>query len=101
MTAVGDPNQAIYGWRGASVSNILEFAQDFPALDGRAPTYPLTVNRRSDARILATANHLAAELYATRPELLPLEAKPGAAPGRCGRSSTRPTTRSSPGSPTG
>jgi DNA helicase-2/ATP-dependent DNA helicase PcrA len=81
VTAVGDPNQAIYGWRGASVSNILEFAQDFPALDGRAPTYPLTVNRRSDARILATANHLAAGLYATRPELLPLEAKPGAAPG--------------------
>jgi DNA helicase-2/ATP-dependent DNA helicase PcrA len=81
VTAVGDPNQAIYGWRGASVSNILEFAQDFPGLDGRAPTYPLTVNRRSDARILATANHLAAGLYATRPELLPLEAKPGAAPG--------------------
>jgi ATP-dependent DNA helicase UvrD/PcrA len=81
VTAVGDPNQAIYGWRGASVSNILEFAQDFPALDGRTATYPLTVNRRSDARILATANHLAAELYATRPELLPLEPKPGAAPG--------------------
>ena len=81
VTAVGDPNQAIYGWRGASVSNILEFAQDFPAIDGRSPTYPLTVNRRSDARILAAANHLAAELYATRPELLPLEPKPGAAPG--------------------
>ena len=81
VTAVGDPNQAIYGWRGASVSNILEFAQDFPARDGRATTYPLTVNRRSDERILATANHLAADLYASRPELLPLEPKPGAAPG--------------------
>ena len=64
VTAVGDPNQAIYGWRGASVSNILEFAQDFPTRDGRATTYPLTVNRRSDERILTTANHLAAELYA-------------------------------------
>ncbi len=81
VTAVGDPNQAIYGWRGASVSNILEFGQDFPALGGTPTTYPLTVNRRSDERILATANHLAADLYATRPELLPLEPKPGAAPG--------------------
>ncbi len=81
VTAVGDPNQAIYGWRGASVSNILEFAKDFPAASGDGTTYPLTVNRRSDERILATANHLAAELYAERPELLPLEPKPDAAPG--------------------
>jgi DNA helicase-2/ATP-dependent DNA helicase PcrA len=81
VTAVGDPNQAIYGWRGASVSNILEFAEDFPSATGAGTTYPLTVNRRSDARILATANHLAADLYADRPDLLPLEAKPGADPG--------------------
>ena len=81
VTAVGDPNQAIYGWRGASVSNILEFGRDFPSRDGRPTTYPLTVNRRSDERILATANHLAADLYALRPELLPLEPKPGAVPG--------------------
>jgi DNA helicase II / ATP-dependent DNA helicase PcrA len=81
VTAVGDPNQAIYGWRGASVSNILEFGADFPSVDGSRTTYPLVVNRRSDRRILATANHLAADLYASRPDLLPLEAKPGAREG--------------------
>ncbi|MET0839152.1 MAG: ATP-dependent helicase, partial [Marmoricola sp.] len=53
VTAVGDPNQAIYGWRGASVSNILKFAAFFPpATGGQVPTYSLTVNRRSDRRIL-------------------------------------------------
>jgi len=66
VTAVGDPNQAIYGWRGASVSNILEFGRDFPTAAGRRPSYSLTVNRRSDARILATANYLARALYAGR-----------------------------------
>ncbi len=82
VTAVGDPNQAIYGWRGASVSNILEFPEAFPSTDGRAASYPLTVNRRSDVAVLDTANLLAAELYDLRPELLPLEPKPGAAPGQ-------------------
>src|SRR6478735_12253067 len=81
VTAVGDPNQAIYGWRGASVSNISEFPEAFPSAAGSAASYPLTVNRRSDTAILDTANELAAELYALRPELLPLEPKPDAADG--------------------
>ena len=59
VTAVGDPNQAIYGWRGASVSNILRFADTF----GAADTFPLTVSRRSDRRILEVANRLAQPLY--------------------------------------
>ncbi|GAA4093350.1 hypothetical protein GCM10023066_32690 [Nocardioides kongjuensis] len=63
VTAVGDPNQAIYGWRGASVANILNFADTFPAADGTATTYALTVNRRSDRRILDVASHLAEPLY--------------------------------------
>jgi DNA helicase-2/ATP-dependent DNA helicase PcrA len=82
VTAVGDPNQAIYGWRGASVSNILNFSETFPATDGGAvPVLPLTVNRRSDRRILSLANRLAAPLYADLPQVLPLEAKPGAEDG--------------------
>ncbi len=82
VTAVGDPNQAIYGWRGASVSNILNFADTFPALGAEVPVLPLTVNRRSDRRILAVANALAAPLYAETSLVQPLEAKPDAADGR-------------------
>ncbi len=80
VTAVGDPNQAIYGWRGASVSNIVHFGADFPRADGSpdVPTYPLTVNRRSDRRILEVANALAAPLYAATPGVRPLEPKPDA-----------------------
>ncbi|HET6624750.1 MAG TPA: UvrD-helicase domain-containing protein [Nocardioidaceae bacterium] len=84
VMAVGDPNQAIYGWRGASVSNILGFAQDFPPSDVRsAPlVYSLTVNRRSEKRILATANDLARPLYADeRTRSAPLEPKPEAGDG--------------------
>ena len=65
VMAVGDPNQAIYGWRGASVSNILNFAETFPAADGEPGRLPLTVNRRSDRRILDVANRLAEPLLAT------------------------------------
>jgi DNA helicase-2/ATP-dependent DNA helicase PcrA len=78
VTAVGDPNQAIYGWRGASVSNILNFGETFPAGSGRVPTYPLTVNRRSDRRILEVANRLVAPLQAKLAGIAPLEAKPDA-----------------------
>jgi len=83
VTAVGDPNQAIYGWRGASVSNILEFGSWFPRVGGggAVSSYPLTVNRRSDARILEVANRLAAPLYAEFPDVRPLEPQPGAAAG--------------------
>jgi len=73
VTAVGDPNQAIYGWRGASVSNILHFGHDFPAADGQVARYALTVNRRSDRRILQVANALAAPLYDAFAQVDPLE----------------------------
>ena len=82
MTAVGDPNQAIYGWRGASVSNILNFADFFPAVPGGSvPTYSLTVNRRSDRQVVQVANALAAPLYAEFAGVEPLEAKDDAGEG--------------------
>jgi DNA helicase-2/ATP-dependent DNA helicase PcrA len=83
VMAVGDPNQAIYGWRGASVSNILGFGRDFPPADGSTdvPAYPLTVNRRSDARILDLANRLARPLYDAFPQAVELRAPADAAPG--------------------
>ncbi len=60
VTAVGDPCQAIYTWRGAAASNILRFATDFPAAGGSpAQVFALTVNRRSGQRILDAANELA------------------------------------------
>ncbi len=65
VTAVGDPCQAIYTWRGAAASNILRFATDFPAADGSpAQVFALTVNRRSGQRILDAANELAGPIRA-------------------------------------
>ncbi|MGD7706599.1 UvrD-helicase domain-containing protein [Microlunatus sp. Y2014] len=69
VTAVGDPFQAIYGWRGAAASNINQFAADFPDRHGRpAGSYALTVNRRSGHTILDVANVLAAPLRADQPD---------------------------------
>ncbi|MEV7027099.1 UvrD-helicase domain-containing protein, partial [Kitasatospora sp. NPDC093558] len=65
VTAVGDPCQAIYGWRGASVANLDEFPRHFPKAGGRpAARYALSENRRSGGRLLAFANELAAPLRA-------------------------------------
>ena len=63
VTAVGDPLQAIYGWRGAAASNILTFAESFRRSNGRPATdFALTVNRRSGHTILDLANGLSAPL---------------------------------------
>jgi DNA helicase-2/ATP-dependent DNA helicase PcrA len=62
VTAVGDPAQSIYGFRGASVGNILRFPQHFAPADGAARVFPLTVNFRSGGAILDVANRVVAEL---------------------------------------
>ncbi len=57
VTAVGDPAQSIYAFRGASVSNIVRFGVHFPTAAGRpAPVYPLSTNFRSGGNILTVAN---------------------------------------------
>ncbi len=74
ITAVGDPCQAIYGWRGAGVDNIDAFPEHFPAADGSpARVDALSVNRRCSAEILAAANSLAGRLYDRHRSVRPLE----------------------------
>lgn len=61
VTAVGDPNQSIYGWRGASASNLGEFRERFRATDGGpAPDFTLATSWRNGERILDAANVLVA-----------------------------------------
>ncbi|MCF8539316.1 MAG: UvrD-helicase domain-containing protein [Candidatus Nanopelagicales bacterium] len=70
LTAVGDPCQAIYGWRGASVANINDFTAHFPrAEDSAASVFPLSTNRRSGVRILEAANVISADLRAEHPQV--------------------------------
>ena len=63
VTAVGDPNQAIYGWRGASVGNLLRFGAHFPRTDGEAVVaQPLMTSFRCGGRILDAANAIAGRI---------------------------------------
>ncbi|MFD8851647.1 UvrD-helicase domain-containing protein [Streptomyces sp. NPDC059604] len=79
VTAVGDPCQAIYGWRGASVANLDDFPLHFPHADGTPATrYSLSENRRSGGRLLHLANGLAAPLRAMHEGVEALRPAPGA-----------------------
>jgi DNA helicase-2/ATP-dependent DNA helicase PcrA len=61
VTAVGDPNQAIYGWRGASVGNLLRFGEHFSPKEKVTAT-PLMTSFRCGGRILDAANAVASTL---------------------------------------
>ncbi|MCI4141448.1 ATP-dependent DNA helicase [Streptomyces sp. MMS20-AI2-20] len=79
VTAVGDPCQAIYGWRGASVANLDDFPEHFPHADGRPATrQSLSENRRSGGRLLDLANGLAEPLRALHAGVEALRPAPGA-----------------------
>ena len=85
VTAVGDPNQAIYGWRGASASSLERFLdrfQDGPAQPGQ--TLTLSTAWRNDRNILRAANRVAAPLreHSRAAKSPVLRARPGAGEGR-------------------
>ena len=73
LAVTGDPDQAIYGWRGASIRNILEFERDYPA----ATVVTLEHNYRSTANILGTADRLIAHNSRRKPKRLVTDAMPG------------------------
>ncbi|MFE5207853.1 UvrD-helicase domain-containing protein [Streptomyces sp. NPDC056600] len=79
VTAVGDPCQAIYGWRGASVANLDDFPEHFPHADGTPATrLSLSENRRSGGLLLDLANRMAAPLRDMHEGVEALRPAPGA-----------------------
>lgn len=56
VMAVGDPNQSIYGWRGASAANLGRFASDFSSAAATVPTFQLTTSWRNPTTVLDAAN---------------------------------------------
>lgn len=82
VMAVGDPHQAIYGWRGASADNLAAFGGAFAPGEASA-RYDLSVSWRNDETILTAANALLrARAEAAGPEVPPLRPRPGAGAGR-------------------
>ncbi|UZN02060.1 ATP-dependent DNA helicase [Cellulomonas sp. S1-8] len=92
VTAVGDPHQSIYGWRGASPGGLARFPAAFPVVEpgtaGRArrrpaPVAQLSTSWRNDVAVLDAANEVAAPLRTggARVDVPRLAPRPGAGAG--------------------
>lgn len=81
VMGVGDPHQAIYGWRGASAGNLGGFPAAF-APGGPCAQYSLLTSWRNSANVLAAANAVLAPLAASAAvPVQELRARPGAPAG--------------------
>lgn len=85
VTAVGDPMQAIYGWRGATAANLAAFVEDFPQPDG-SPAFKkeLTTSWRNPPEVLELANTVSDSVLGSNPAkraVARLESRPGAGAG--------------------
>lgn len=74
ICVVGDSDQSIYKWRGADISNILNFEKDYP----EAETILLEQNYRSSGNILKAANAVIANNLSRKPKNLWTEQEDGA-----------------------
>ena len=74
--AVGDPNQSIYGWRGASASNLSQFHEDFESGE-LAANFTLSTSWRNPASVLDLANRLTGDL-----KVVTLQPREGASAGQ-------------------
>ncbi|WP_144205738.1 ATP-dependent helicase [Mycobacterium tilburgii] len=82
LTAVGDPIQSIYGWRGASATNLPRFTTDFPHSDGTpARVLELRTSWRNPPGTLHVANAISAEARRRSMAVHALRPRPDAAPG--------------------
>lgn len=66
ICATGDPDQSIYGWRGANIQNILNFEKDYPD----TKTVRLEQNYRSTRRILSVASEIIKNNRSRKPKSL-------------------------------
>jgi len=79
VTAVGDPCQSIYGWRGASAGNLARFAREFPMVAHPARVAQLATSFRNTGKVLDVAAMIQRELRDQVSQVPRLVAPPGRA----------------------